>query len=49
MLSKFFYAQWEYAIKNDWTNQVKSDLAEFGISNDLGFIKSKSKMCSRAQ
>ena len=42
MLGKFFKAQWDYPTHNDWTNQVKTDLADFGISNDLSFIRSKS-------
>ena len=42
MLSKFFYAQWNREIKNDWTVQIKSDLDDFGIPVDLEFIKSKS-------
>ena len=41
MLSKFFYAQWNREIKNDWTVQIKSDLDDFVIPLDLKFIKSK--------
>ena len=42
MLGKFFKAQWDYPTHNDWINQIKTDLADFGISNDLSFIRSKS-------
>ena len=30
-------------VKNDWTTQVRKDLEDFGIPEDLDFIKSKSK------
>ena len=43
MLSRFFYAQWNNEVKNDWTAQVRKDLEDFGIPEDLDFIKSKSK------
>ena len=36
-------AQWDYPGRNDWTNQVREDLLEFGNSNNLGHIKTKSK------
>ena len=43
MLHKFVLAQWRHSsIKQDWTQQVKSDLEDFSISNDLQWIKSKS-------
>ena len=42
MIHKFFKAQWDYPIRNDWTNQVREDLLEFGISENLEVIKSKS-------
>ena len=42
MIHNFFKAQWDYPIKNDWTIQVREDLAEFGISDNLDVIKSKS-------
>ena len=47
MLSKFFMAQWEYPGRNDWTNQVREDLLEFGISENLRHIKSKSKQIKK--
>ena len=31
MLYKFFYTQWNYRCKNDWTWQVKSDLEDFNL------------------
>ena len=43
MLFKFFKAQWTYSGKDDWTRQVKLDLRDLQISEDLEFIKSKSK------
>ena len=43
MLSKFFYAQWNSEVKNDWTCQVRLDLADFCLPEDLDFIKSKSE------
>ena len=40
MMSKFFMAQWTYpARKNEWTEQVKSDLTVFGLSLDLDILK----------
>ena len=45
MLFKFFMAQWENPSKQDWTEQVKEDLAELGINEDLPFIESKSQYC----
>ena len=42
MIHKLFKAQWDYPIRNDWTNQVREDLLEFGISENLEVIKSKS-------
>ena len=29
-------------LKNDWTSQIRLDLADYGLSEDLDFIKSKS-------
>ena len=44
MLSKFFHTQWKYpTAKNEWTERVKKDLNEFGISDDLDWMKTKSK------
>ena len=31
MIFKFVMAQWNYPLKNDWTNQVKEDLSDFAI------------------
>ena len=42
MLSKFFYCQWYEGAKDDWTTQVKSDLAELGLPSNLATIRSKS-------
>ena len=43
MLYKFFSAQWKYPSKSDWTEQVRLDLADFGLPADLEYIKEKSK------
>ena len=44
MLFNFFSTQWKYpALKNEWTEQVKQDLTDFGLSTDLNQVKSKSK------
>ena len=43
MLAKFFHTQWKYPTnKQDWTELVKEDLADFEIPQDLDFIRSKS-------
>ena len=43
MLSKFFHAQWNSEVKNDWTSQIRIDLADFCLPEDLDYIKSKSE------
>ena len=44
MIYNFFMAQWNHpARKNEWTVQVKADLEEFGLDDDLPWIMSKSK------
>ena len=44
MLFKFFHTQWNYpGKKNEWTEQVRVDLHELGIKEDLDWIKKKSK------
>ena len=42
MLSRFFHCQWLESSQNDWTNQVRMDLAEFELPVDLEFIEKKS-------
>ena len=43
MLSKFFLTQWKYPTgKQEWTEQVKKNLEEFG-GEDLDWMKNKSK------
>jgi hypothetical protein len=42
MLYKFVMAQWENPAKQDWTQQVRSDLADLVIREDLSFIQAKS-------
>ena len=45
MIYNFFSTQWKYPTnQKDWTEMVKSDLEDFGISNDLDYIKSKSSL-----
>ena len=43
MLSQFFKTQLSFPVKDDWTEQVKMDLEDFQIGNNLDWIKSKSK------
>ena len=43
MISKIFYAQWENVTKNDWAEQIKDDLSEFGLSHNLAEIRSCKK------
>ena len=40
MLNKFFMAQWKYPCKDDWTELVKKDLADFQIPEELDYFKS---------
>ena len=42
MLTKFFHVQWKYPSPGEWTEQVKVDLADFGIEMDLDTIRSSS-------
>ena len=43
MLYKVFITQWRYtASKNEWTEQAKIDLNDFGFPVDLSEIKSLS-------
>ena len=44
MLKQFFLAQWNYpSPRGEWTEQTRLDLDEFEITDDLKWIKSKSK------
>ena len=43
MLSKFLWAQWENPIKFDWTLEVRKNLKEFGVTNNIEEIKNMSK------
>ena len=43
MLYNFFETQWKYPCKDDWTAQVKKDMKDFGINEDLEELKAKSK------
>ena len=42
MLSKFFHCQWLDGKKHDWTEQVKGDLEDLNLPNDLDLIQNKS-------
>ena len=43
-VGNFLMAQWKFpAKKNEWTEQVKADLLEFGFDDELNWIKKKSK------
>ena len=44
MLGKFFNAQLKYSSKNDWTEQVKTDLKDFGISDEMSELKGISNL-----
>ena len=44
MLSNFFYCQWYNGAKDDWTTQVKLDLAELGLPSNLETLKRKSTL-----
>ena len=44
MLYRFFVAQWKQTCKHDWTKQVKLDLLDLGITDNLQWIKEKSKL-----
>ena len=43
LLYNLFSTQWKYSCRNDWTRQVRLDLTNFGISEDLEEIKKTSK------
>ena len=43
MLYNFFTTQWQNPSKGDWTELVKDNLEEFGMSSDFDYIRSKSK------
>ena len=43
MLSIFFMTQWNNPTKGDWSEQIKIDLADFGIDINFDAIRSKSK------
>ena len=50
MLQQFFMAQWKYPVnKNEWTEQVKIDLVDFGFQVDLEKVKEKSKNSIKSQ
>ena len=42
MMSEFFFAQWNHSSKNDWTEQVRKDLSDFGYPRDLECLEQKS-------
>ena len=43
MIHQFFTTQWNNPTKGDWTETVRNNLEEFGLPEDFGFLKSKSK------
>ena len=43
MQYKFFKAQWDFPVRGDWTKQVREDLEDFGIVEDLKSMEDKSK------
>jgi len=44
MLYRVFITQWLYPCNGDWTQQVKSDLADLGLDSSLQWLESKSKL-----
>ena len=42
MLSRFFYCQWLESNQTDWTKQVKVDLVDFNLPEDLEQIRKRS-------
>ena len=49
MLSRFFWTQWENPVKNDWTEIVRQDLADFGMSADPEYLKKYSNFTFKKQ
>ena len=43
MLYETFISQWKYPVKDDWTEEVKSNLEELEIILNLEEIRKKSK------
>ena len=43
MIKKTFTTQWNNPTRGDWSEQVRDDLNTFGMSDDLDWIKAKSK------
>ena len=43
MLHKFFIAQWDNPVSNDWTETVKKDIETLNIKVDLKILKSTKK------
>ena len=43
MIPQFFVTRWMNPTRGDWTETVRNDLEEFGIQEDIEFLKSKSK------
>ena len=43
MLYKVFITQWKFPVKDDWTEQVKIDMKEFGLGLSLDELKLQSK------
>ena len=44
---KFFKCQWDNPSPNDWTEQVRADLAEVGLPVSLEFLTSNSEKVSK--
>ena len=43
MLYKVFIAQWQYPGKDDWTEIVRADLLDLGLTLKLDYIRGISK------
>ena len=49
MLSKFFWTQWKKPDRQDWTETVRQDLADFGMSADPEYLEKYSKYSFKNQ
>ena len=47
MLNKFFQTQLAFPVKDDWSEQVRQDLRDFGIREDFQWIKTTSQYTFR--
>ena len=43
MLSKFFRVQWQFSTRGDWTEDLRQDMKDFQIQEELTVLKNMSK------